>query len=74
MEEEKYISLKEAAEKLGVARPSLYHYIDVLKLEKKRFLLDRQTYLKLSDFKRIQILKEQAARRSEPTETKEDAA
>ncbi len=63
--EEKYISMKDAAESLGVKRPSLYHYVEVLKLEKHRFPLDRQTYLKLSDFEKIRILKEQAAQRSE---------
>lgn len=64
--EEKYISLKEAAERLKVTRPSLYHYIEVLKLEKKRFPLDRQTYLKMSDFERIKTLREQVAERNNP--------
>jgi predicted DNA-binding transcriptional regulator AlpA len=64
--DEKYISLKEAAERLKVTRPSLYHYIDVLKLEKKRFPLDRQTYLKMSDFEQIKTLREQAAERNNP--------
>jgi predicted DNA-binding transcriptional regulator AlpA len=63
---EKYISLKEAAERLKVTRPSLYHYIDVLKLEKKRFPLDRQTYLKMSDFEQIKTLREQMAERNNP--------
>jgi len=67
--EEKYVSLKDAARKLGVTRPSLYHYIDVLKLEKKRFPLDRQTYLKLSDFEQIKTLKEQVAQRKETSES-----
>jgi len=64
--EEKYISMKDAAERLNVKRPSLYHYVEVLKLEKHRFPLDRQTYLKMSDFEQIRKLKEQAAQRNDP--------
>lgn len=66
--DEKYISMKDAAENLGVKRPSLYHYVEVLKLEKHRFPLDRQTYLKMSDYEKIRTLKEQAAQRSETSE------
>ena len=61
--EEKYISMKEAAERLKVRRPSLYYYIELLNIEKCYFLLDRQTYLRLSDFERIRKLKEEAAER-----------
>jgi predicted DNA-binding transcriptional regulator AlpA len=63
--EEKYISMKDAAEKLNVKRPSLYHYVEVLKLEKHRFPLDRQTYLKMSDFEQIRTLREAIARRAD---------
>jgi hypothetical protein len=62
--EEKYISMKEAAKQLKVQRPSLYHYVEVLKLEKKRFPLDRQTYLKMSDFEKIKKLRDEAAQRN----------
>jgi DNA-binding transcriptional MerR regulator len=63
--EEKYVSLKEAAERLKVTRPSLHYYIDALQLKKHRFPLDRQRYLSLTDFERIKTLKEQAAQRNE---------
>ena len=62
--EKKYISMKDAAERLNVKRPSLYHYVEVLKLEKHRFPLDRQTYLEMSDFEKIRKLREEAAQRS----------
>lgn len=62
--DKKYISLKDAAERLGVKRPSLYHYVEVLKLEKHKFPLDRQTYLEMADFEKIRTLKAQAAERS----------
>jgi predicted DNA-binding transcriptional regulator AlpA len=71
MTEEKYITMKDAAEKLNVKRPSLYHYVDVLRIKKYRFPLDRQTYLSMSDFEQIRTLREQAILRNE--ESKEAA-
>ena len=65
MTEEKYITMKDAAEKLNVKRPSLYHYVDVLQIKKHRFPLDRQTYLSMSDFEQIKTLREQAILRNE---------
>ena len=67
MEEEKYISMEEAAEQLKVTRTALYYYIRTLKLEKKKFELDRRIYLKMSDFERIKKLKDDAAKRNEPS-------
>jgi biotin operon repressor len=66
--EEKYISLKDAAEKLGMKRPSLHYYIDHLKMEKKQFPLDRERYITLSDFERIKQLREEAAARKSVSE------
>lgn len=63
MTEEKYISMEDAAEQLGVTRTALYYYIRTLKLEKKKFELDKHVYLKVSDFQRIKTLKEEAAKR-----------
>ena len=60
-----YISLKDAAERLGVTRPSLHYYIDTLQLEKYRFPLDRQRYLRFSDFEKIRSLKEGVTQRNE---------
>lgn len=62
--EEQYISMKEASERLGVTRPALYHYVQVLELETKRFKLDRQTYLKMADFEHIKQLRQEVAQRN----------
>ncbi len=67
MAEEKYISMQDAAEQLGVTRTALYYYIRTLKLEKKKFELDKHIYLKMSDFERIRTLKNEAAKRNEPS-------
>jgi len=64
MEEKKYISMKDAAERLKVKRPSLYHYVKVLELQTHRFKLDRETYLELSDFEQIKKLREEAEQRN----------
>jgi hypothetical protein len=65
MSEEKYISMEEAARQLKVTRTALYYYIRTLKLEKKKFELDKRIYLKMSDFERIKKLREEAAQRAE---------
>lgn len=62
-EEAKYISLKDAAERLGMTRPSLHYYIDRLHMEKKQFEMDREKYITLADFERIKRLREEAAAR-----------
>lgn len=64
MVEERYISMEDAAEQLGVTRTALYYYIRTLKLEKKKFQLDKRVYLKVSDFQRIKVLKDAAAKRA----------
>lgn len=58
-----YITMDEAATKLGVTRATLYYYIRSLKLEKHKFPLDKRVYLSLSDFEQIKTLKDQAAER-----------
>jgi len=65
--EQEYISMEDAAERLKVTRTALYYYIRTLKLEKKKFELDKRVYLKVSDFERIRKLKEEAAKRNEPS-------
>ena len=64
MPEERYISMEEAAKQLKVTRTALYYYIRILKLEKKKFELDKRVYLKMPDFERIKKLREEAARRT----------
>jgi hypothetical protein len=66
-EEERYISMQDAAALLKVERPALHYYVRRLKLEKKKFELDKKTYIKMSDFERIRTLREEAAKRGEIT-------
>nr|BBH90099.1 hypothetical protein KTC_48500 [Thermosporothrix sp. COM3]BBH90164.1 hypothetical protein KTC_49150 [Thermosporothrix sp. COM3]BBH90229.1 hypothetical protein KTC_49800 [Thermosporothrix sp. COM3] len=64
MAAQNYIPLEEVANQLQVTRATVYYYIKVLKLEKRRFPLDRRAYLAAQDVERIKKLKEDAARRS----------
>lgn len=64
MSEQQYISIKRAAEQLGISRPALYHYVKGWNLEVKRFEYDRQSYLKMADFERIQKTREEIAERN----------
>jgi len=63
---ERYVTLKEAAEKLGVARGTLHYYLVHLKIERKRFPLDKHVYILASDLERIQTLRREAIERSGP--------
>ncbi len=72
---EQYISLKEATAKLGVARGTLRYYLDHLEIEKKRFPLDRRSYIRLEDFERIRTYKQEAFdRQSEQSDTDKQPA
>jgi hypothetical protein len=64
MSEEQYISMEDASEQLKVTRTALYYYIRILKLEKRKFPLDKRVYLKMADFEMIKTLKDEAAKRS----------
>ncbi len=57
---ERYISLSEAGEKLGVVRGTLRYYLKQLGIEKKKFPLDKRAYIKLEDFERIRTYKQEA--------------
>lgn len=63
MTEEAVISLKEAAEQLGIPRSTLDYRVTKLEMEKKRFKMDREVYIKISDFEYIKRLIEQAQAR-----------
>ena len=64
---EKYISLREVAGKLGVARGTLHYYLEQLKIEPTKFPLDRHKYILETDLERIRTLRQEALERSEPT-------
>jgi len=61
--EDDYISIEEAAKQLNVTKPSLYYYMRLFKVERKKFPLDKRVYIKREDFQKIRQLKDDAARR-----------
>ena len=75
----RYISLQEATKKLEVARGTFDYYLRHLDIKRKRFPLDKRSYIRLEDFERIMRYKEEALERNkESTDPKlpavEDAA
>lgn len=52
-EKDQYITQGEARKQLGVTRSTLYYYMKALKIEGKKFDLDRHVYLHKADFARI---------------------
>jgi hypothetical protein len=69
-----YITQEEASKQLGVKRASLYYYMKTLKIQGKKFPLDKHVYLEMPDFEKIKALKEGAARRSEESKPEEAVA
>jgi hypothetical protein len=63
MSEQNYIAIEDAAIQLGVTRPTLYYYTKKLNIKTEKFPLDKHTYIAITDFEHIKILKEQAAKR-----------
>jgi DNA-binding transcriptional MerR regulator len=68
-DEQKVISLGEAAERLGVTRPTLYYYMERLDIKKQTFKLDKRVYLNMSDFEQIKRLREATQKRHSQKET-----
>lgn len=64
---ERYISVKEATEKLGVARGTMRYYLDKLQIGKQKFPLDKRQYILYADYERIRMYRQEAMERSEPT-------
>lgn len=52
-----YISIDEVATNLGVGRTNVYYYVNQLKIQTKKFSLDRKTYVSKTDFERIKVVK-----------------
>lgn len=59
---EEYISLNDAAERIGVTVNTLHYYLRALKLKTTKFPLDRRHYLTMQEFELIQKLKEQVGK------------
>ncbi len=67
---DQFISLSDAAERLGVSRGTLHYYLERIKdpkIERVTFQLDKKKYIRLSDVERIRRLREEAAERGELT-------
>jgi hypothetical protein len=58
METKEYLTLQEAAALLGIKRGSLYYYLGNMKIERRRFPLNRHSYITQADFQRIKQVKE----------------
>lgn len=63
MSEQNYIAVEDAAAQLGITRPTLYYHTKKLGIKTEKFPLDKHTYIATTDFERIKLLKEQAAKR-----------
>jgi predicted DNA-binding transcriptional regulator AlpA len=60
----RWVSVEDAAIELGVQRSTMYYYIKQLKISaKKRFPLDRRSYMTRTDLGRIKAAKQAAAER-----------
>lgn len=63
-DEDQFIALDDVAEQLKVTKGTLYYYMKTLKIETKKFPLDRRAYMPIADFEKIKGLKERASRGS----------
>ena len=59
-QEVQFISLNEASKELGVSRSTMYYYLEQLKIQTKKFPLDRKTYITIEDFDLIKATKKAA--------------
>lgn len=56
--EKEWMTLEEAAEYIGVARASVYNYMNDLNITTRKFGRDRRGYISLADVKRMKDYKE----------------
>jgi hypothetical protein len=57
-EDKEFLTLDEAAKAVGLKRPSLYYYLDRLKIKRHKFAYNRHTYIASKDVERIRAAKE----------------
>ncbi len=55
-----YILIEKAAEELGVQRSTMYYYLKQLKIDPKKFPLDRRTYITNANLDDIKAAKKAA--------------
>ena len=53
-----YMTLDEAAQSVGLKRPSLYYYINALQIKRHHFKFNRHAYIARADVDRIREIKE----------------
>ena len=63
MPDEQYVSVGDAANRLGIDRSTLYHHLKRLNIKTEKFPFDRNAYITVVDFERIKTFKEQADQR-----------
>ena len=56
-EEQEYITLNDAAQRVGVKKGSLYYYFKALGIKTHKFPLNKHAYIATKDVKRIQEAK-----------------
>ena len=74
MSEDNYIAIEDVANQLNVERATVYYYMRALKIERKKFDLDKRKYILRSDFQRIKDAKDAAASRKGNSQKLDDAA
>ena len=57
-DQKEYMTLDEAAESLGMKRPTIYIYMRELGIKAVKFRLDRRAFLSQADIQKIRELKE----------------
>ena len=57
-EDKEYMTLEEAAAAIGIKRPSVYHYIKKLHIQRHTFEYNRHTWLARADVERIKAIRE----------------
>jgi excisionase family DNA binding protein len=71
--EKEYMTMEEAAAYIGLARASIYNYINDLKIVAHKFGRDRRSYLAMSDVKLLKEYKEKPWMVEKRSQEKKDA-
>ena len=57
-EDKEFLTLDETAAAVGLKRPSLYFYLNKLKIERRKFPFNRHTWISRADVERIKTAQE----------------
>jgi hypothetical protein len=72
-EQAAYKSISEAAKEIGIKRPTMYHYINILGIKTKKFNFSREKYISAEDVERIKEVRQKPWLAGEKS-VKEDAS